>query len=123
MDKHMITCFCSDIPTGKLYIKLPVEDKTKNILLDKVQHLPMHALIARIGKQDKKGAYTVNFAKSIKEGTSMRHNRQVQAAAYSTLPDSGGEGKAETVHEERTEGRIHRVQTAAGSFSDLYSSR
>lgn len=57
MDKHMLQCYCGDIPAGKLYIKLPIEEKNKDFKIAKIRHKPMRtsptAAIARANSEEK----------------------------------------------------------------------
>lgn len=70
MDSVMKECFEGLIPADKLYIKLPVESKSKEIILGKVVHQPMKDLVKRIGviKESTQDTYVVNFNNSIQSG-------------------------------------------------------
>ncbi len=68
MDKVLKECLEGTIPAGKLYIKLPVESKSKEVIMSKIKHLPMKMLIERIGTPSQtKGDdyYTVNYHEAI----------------------------------------------------------
>lgn len=71
MDDNLKECFEGTTPADKLYIKLPVDNKGKEVDLQKVKHAPMRKLFERIGRPmsgKKTHKHSVNVYGSIMNG-------------------------------------------------------
>ena len=68
MDGPLKAAFAGSIPAGKLYIKLPVEDKVKSYRPHLIAHENMRLLVTRFGSPHptKKRWYNINFGKLMK---------------------------------------------------------